>query len=119
MAGTVVTCGDGAAAGLIGARVLVDLAEYDGPGPDARPADVLRSERNEGFAEYVVVPSARAHSVDGSPLTDVELAALPIAYGTVLAVLDRGSVSMTATGRRATTLLPDPSGEPRGCRTRM
>jgi len=66
---------------------------YDGPGPDARPADVLGSERDGGFAEYVVVPSCRAHPVDGSPLTDVELAALPIAYGTALGMLDRGSVS--------------------------
>ncbi|MEU3996726.1 zinc-binding dehydrogenase [Streptomyces fungicidicus] len=93
VAGTVVASGDGAATGLVGTRVLVDPAEYDGPGPDARPADVLGSERNGGFAEYVVVPSARAHSVDESPLTDVELAALPIAYGTALGMLDRGSVS--------------------------
>ncbi|MGW4528774.1 zinc-binding dehydrogenase [Amycolatopsis sp. NPDC004378] len=94
VAGTVVACGDPAAVGLIGARVLVDPAEYDGPGPDAHPADVLGSERNGGFAEYVVVPSARAHPVHGSPLTDVELAALPIAYGTALGMLDRGSVSI-------------------------
>ncbi len=57
------------------------------------PADVLGSERDGGFAEYVVVPSARAHSVEDSPLTDVELAALPIAYGTALGMLDRGAVS--------------------------
>ncbi|QWQ43739.1 zinc-binding dehydrogenase [Streptomyces sp. YPW6] len=93
VAGTVVACGDEGASGRIGARVLVDPAEYDGPGPDARPADVLGSERDGGFAEYVVVPGGRAHSVDGSPLTDVELAALPIAYGTALGMLDRGSVS--------------------------
>lgn len=91
--GTVVACGDEGATGRVGARVLVDPAEYDGPGPDARPADVLGSERDGGFAEYVVVPSSRAHSVEGSPLTDAELAALPIAYGTALGMLDRGSVS--------------------------
>ncbi|MEV3930452.1 zinc-binding dehydrogenase [Streptomyces sp. NPDC049944] len=93
VAGTVVACGDEEATGLVGKRVLVDPAEYDGPVPDARPADVLGSERDGGFAEYVVVPSARAHSVEGSPLTDVELAALPIAYGTALGMLDRGAVS--------------------------
>ncbi len=73
--------------------MLVDPANYDGPGPDARPIDVLGSERDGGFAEYVVVPSARAHPVDGSPLSDAELAALPIAYGTALGMLQRGSVS--------------------------
>lgn len=93
VAGTVVACGDEEATGLVGTRVLVDPAEYDGPGPDSRPADVLGSERDGGFAEYVVVPSARAHSVGGSPLTDVELAALPIAYGTALGMLDRGAVA--------------------------
>jgi NADPH:quinone reductase-like Zn-dependent oxidoreductase len=92
VAGTVVAAGSGAA-GLLGHRVLVDPAIYDGAGPDARVADVLGSERDGGFAEYVVVPAARAHPVDGSPLSDVELAALPIAYGTALGMLDRGAVS--------------------------
>ena len=93
VAGTVVASGDAATAGLTGARVLVDPANYDEPGPDARPVDVLGSERDGGFAEYVVVPAARAHSVEGSPLSDVELAGLPIAYGTALGMLERGSVS--------------------------
>lgn len=91
--GRVVACGDEATAGMIGARVLVDPAVYDGPGQDARPADVLGSERDGGFAEYVLVPAARAHSVDESPLSDAELAAFPIAYGTALGMLDRGSVA--------------------------
>ena len=90
VAGTVVRAAD---AGLVGTRVLVDPANYDGPGRDARPVDVLGSERDGGFAEYVVVPGARVHPVDDSPLTDVELAALPIAYGTALGMLDRGAVA--------------------------
>lgn len=93
VAGTVVAVGDARRGDLLGARVLVDPAEYDGPGPDARPADVLGSERDGGFAQYVVVPARRVHRVEGSPLTDVELAALPIAYGTALAMLERGGVS--------------------------
>ncbi|MCB2175344.1 MAG: zinc-binding dehydrogenase [Actinomycetales bacterium] len=93
VAGTVVAAGDAEGTALVGSRVLVDPAIYDGPGPDARPADVLGSERDGGFAEYVVVPGARAHPVDGSPLTDIELAALPIAYGTALGMLERGGVA--------------------------
>lgn len=93
VAGTVADLGPGMAADLLGARVLVDPAlAYDGDGPDALPAAVLGSEADGGFAEYVVVPAARAHRVDGSPLTDVELAALPIAYGTALGMLGRGGV---------------------------
>lgn len=93
VAGVVVASGDPADAGLVGSRVLVDPAAYDGAGPDALPVDVLGSERDGGFAEYVLVPAARAHPVDGSPLSDPELAALPIAYGTALGMLERGSVA--------------------------
>jgi NADPH:quinone reductase-like Zn-dependent oxidoreductase len=93
VAGVVTAVGAGVADDLVGARVLVDPAEYDAPGPDALPADVLGSERDGGFAEYVVVPAERAHRVDDSPLTDAELAALPIAYGTALGMLVRGAVT--------------------------
>lgn len=92
VAGVVVACSDSQDGELLGSRVLVDPANYDSEGPDAQVNDVLGSERDGGFAEYVVVPSARAHPVDASPLTDVELAALPIAYGTALGMLERGSV---------------------------
>jgi NADPH:quinone reductase-like Zn-dependent oxidoreductase len=92
VAGVIVAVGADVSGGVIGTRVLVDPANYDGPGPEARPNDVLGSERDGGFAEYVVVPAARAHPVEGSPLSDVELAALPIAYGTALGMLERGEV---------------------------
>jgi NADPH:quinone reductase-like Zn-dependent oxidoreductase len=91
--GVVVAGGDEASGELVGSRVLVDPADYEDSGPDARPVDVLGSERDGGFAEYVVVPAVRTHRVDESPLTDEELAALPIAYGTALGMLERGSVA--------------------------
>jgi NADPH:quinone reductase-like Zn-dependent oxidoreductase len=91
--GVVVARGDEAPAELLGSRVLVDPANYGDVGPDALPVDVLGSERDGGFAEYVVVPAVRAHRVDDSPLSDVELAALPIAYGTALGMLERGAVA--------------------------
>ncbi|MEN8706654.1 MAG: zinc-binding dehydrogenase [Nocardioides marinisabuli] len=90
VAGEVVAVGDGAPEDLVGRRVLVDPAHYDHDGPDAHPVDILGSERDGGFAELVVVDAARAHRVDDSPLSDVELAALPIAYGTALGMLERG-----------------------------
>jgi NADPH:quinone reductase-like Zn-dependent oxidoreductase len=105
VAGTVVACGDGTPTELLGARVLVDPALYGDTGPDARPVDVLGSERDGGFAEYVVVPGDRAHDVDDSPLSEAELAALPIAYGTALGMLERGSV-----GSGQTVLVTGASG---------
>jgi NADPH:quinone reductase-like Zn-dependent oxidoreductase len=91
--GTVVGSGPSADPALDGSRVLVDPALYDGPGEDALVADVLGSERDGGFAEYVVVPAAAAHVVDGSPLSDAELGALPIAFGTALGMLERGGAA--------------------------
>ena len=93
VAGTVVAVGDAEEGELVGTRVLVDPALYDDEAPDAHPIDVLGSERDGGFAQYVVVPGERAHPVDGSPLSDEQLAALPIAYGTALGMLERGGVT--------------------------
>jgi NADPH:quinone reductase-like Zn-dependent oxidoreductase len=92
VAGTVVELGAGVDTSLEGARVLVDPALYDGPGDDALIADIIGSERDGGFAELVVVPAASLHRVDDSPLSDVELGALPIAYGTALGMVERGGV---------------------------
>lgn len=95
VAGVVVATGPDAPADLVGRRVLVDPAtRYDGGGPDAHPTHILGSEDDGGFAEFVVVDATRAHIVDGSPLSDLELAALPIAYGTALGMLERGHVAI-------------------------
>ncbi len=92
VAGAVVAAGSPAHAGLVDRRVLVDPALYSDEGPDAVPVDILGSERDGGYAEYVVVPAGCAHPVDDSPLSDVELACLPISYGTALGMVDRGGV---------------------------
>ena len=95
--GAVAAVGEAEAGALVGTRVLVDPALYSDAGPDAHPVDVLGSERDGGFAEFVVVPSERAHSVEESPLSNEQLAALPIAYGTALGMLERGGVAESHT----------------------
>ncbi|MBS46104.1 MAG: Zn-dependent oxidoreductase [Nocardioides sp.] len=113
VAGRVVALGSGVDGELDGARVLVDPLLYDWPVPgdpdSALPADVLGSERDGGFAEHVVVPAACVHRVDDSPLTDVELGALPIAYGTALGMLERGGVTAER-GAGRTVLVTGASG---------
>lgn len=89
VAGRVVGLGPGVSSDLEGARVLVDPALYDDRG---QVVDVLGSERDGGFAEHVVVPAASVHPVDDSPLSDVELAALPIAYGTALGMVEKAGI---------------------------
>ena len=82
IAGEIAAVGDGVDPGRVGRRVVVDPAFYDGPGPDAGPIGLLGSEADGGFAGYVVAADGRAHDVTGSPLSDEQLAALPVAYGT-------------------------------------
>lgn len=93
IAGTIVACGDGVADTRTGQRVVVDPACYGGQGPRAAVAGLLGSEQDGGFAEYVVVDDRRAHDVSGSPLSDEQLACLPIAYGTAMGMLERADLT--------------------------
>ena len=94
VAGTVDVVGPGGDEGLLGRRVLVDPATYADSEGDHEPilVGVLGSEADGGFAEYVVVAADSVHDVTGSPLTDAELACLPIAYGTAMGMLERGAI---------------------------
>lgn len=92
VAGTVVQTGAGVDRRLLDSRVLVDPAFYDRDDDDAHPVGLLGSERDGGYADYVVVLAERVHRVEDSPLSDIELACLPIAYGTALGMLERGGV---------------------------
>lgn len=92
IAGEVAAAGDGVDPGRVGRRVVVDPAFYDGSGPDAGPIGLLGSEADGGFAGYVVAADGRAHDVTDSPLSDEQLAALPVAYGTAAGMLARGRI---------------------------
>jgi NADPH:quinone reductase-like Zn-dependent oxidoreductase len=92
VAGVVDAVGEDVAPELVGSRVLVDPARYADDGPDAPIVAVLGSEFDGGFAEYTVVDAARVHDVSGSPLTDEQLACLPIASGTAMGMLERGGI---------------------------
>ena len=90
VAGRVVAAGAGVDGNLVGRRVVVDPAVYDGEGPDANPVGLMGSERDGGYAEYVTAPAGRVHDATDSPLTDDQLASLPTAYGTALGMIERG-----------------------------
>src|SRR5699024_854662 len=76
VAGHIAAVGSGVPEDLVGRRVVVDPAIYDGTGPDANPIGLMGSERDGGYAEYVTAPAERAYDVADSPLTDDQLAAL-------------------------------------------
>ncbi|MEO5710094.1 MAG: zinc-binding dehydrogenase [Nocardioidaceae bacterium] len=93
VAGTVDVVGAGVDGALVGRRVLVDPATFaDADLDEPRLVGVLGSEHDGGFADFVVVAADRVHDVTASPLSDVELACLPIAYGTAMGMLERGGV---------------------------
>lgn len=91
--GKIVAAGERVELSRLGERVLVDSALYDCASPDANAIGLLGSERDGGFAQFVAVAADRVHDVGGSPLSDVELAALPIAYGTAIGMLERARLT--------------------------
>lgn len=93
IAGRVVGVGEGVEPQRVGQRVVVDPARYDGDTDDANPTEILGSERDGGFAQFVVVDDVQAYAVDDSPLTDEQLACLPIAFGTAMGMLERAEVT--------------------------
>ena len=97
IAGTVSAVGAGVPDTWRGRRVLVDPAFYAGEHEDAVPVGLLGSEADGGFAEYVAVDAARLHDMSASPLSDEELAALPVASGTAMGMLERGQIKKDET----------------------
>ena len=90
VAGHVVAVGEGVDANVLDSRVVIDPAVYDVDQPDANITGLMGSERDGGYAEYVIAPADRIHDVTESPLSDDQLAALPISYGTALGMIERG-----------------------------
>src|SRR5665648_225303 len=93
IAGVVVEVGPGVTGELLGRRVLVDPALYGSGDENASPVGFLGSEADGGFAQYVAVDASHAHDVQDSPLSDEQLACLPVAFGT--------AIVPNATGRHA------------------
>ena len=90
--GRVAQVGRGVDEALVGRRVLLDPVLRYSSGPEALVEAVLGSEADGGYAQQVVVRAERVHDVTGSPLTDGQLACLPISYGTATGMLERAQV---------------------------
>jgi NADPH:quinone reductase-like Zn-dependent oxidoreductase len=89
IAGTVAAVGSQMSDELVGHRVLVDPALYQDRSDHAPPVGLLGSEADGGFAQYVTVVGDQTYDMTDSPLSDEELACLPVAYGTAMGMLER------------------------------
>lgn len=90
--GRIERVGAGVTESRVGERVIVDFVLYSGEGEQGLvDADIIGSERDGGFAEYVSVPAENVHRIN-SPLDDEELATFPTAYVTALRMLNRARV---------------------------
>ena len=92
VAGVVVQVGAEVPDRLTGRRVLVDPAIYLDDTDHAPPVGLLGSEADGGFATFVAVRADQAHDVTDSPLSDEQLACLPVAYGTAMGMLERAAL---------------------------
>ncbi|WP_261836894.1 alcohol dehydrogenase family protein [Vibrio ishigakensis] len=90
--GTIVAVGKDVDSARIGQRVIIEpsMSEY-GEQPLTSPW-YFGSECDGGFAEYTVVASKHAFSLD-TDLTDIELASLPCSYSTAENMLTRAGVN--------------------------
>ena len=90
--GRIVALGSEAGDWSIGQRVIcpTNMPEPTQAEPSAYRA--LGSDLDGAFAQYCLVPVRHLHDVSASPLTDIEIAAMPCAYGTAANLLARAGV---------------------------
>ena len=92
LCGEVVELGQGACGPALGARVTCPINQPDPTEDEPTRIRVIGSELDGAFAQYCTVPACQLHEVGSSPLSDVEIAAIPCAHGTAFNLLHRAHV---------------------------
>lgn len=92
LCGEVVSVGKDVTGFKAGMRVTCAINQPE-PTPENPSAFVsLGSEYDGAFAQYCSVPARHLHDVSLSPLSDIEIAAIPCAHGTAFNLLSRAGV---------------------------
>ena len=92
LCGEVVAVGEGVKNVAPGLRVTCPTNQ---PNPTAEAPTrflTIGSEFDGAFAQYCTVPASQLYDVGASPLTDVEIAAMPCAHGTAFNLLTRAGI---------------------------
>ncbi len=92
LCGRVVALGPGVAAPPVGARVICPTNQPEPTAENPLAFVAIGSEYDGAFARYCRVPARHLHDVSASPLSDIEIGAMPCAYGTAENLLTRAGV---------------------------
>ncbi|MBM3614341.1 MAG: zinc-binding dehydrogenase [Alphaproteobacteria bacterium] len=92
--GRVVALGDGVTGLPLGARVICPTNQHEPTKGNPINFVSIGSEFDGAFAQYCVVKAKHLHDVTASPLTDIEIGAMPCAYGTAHNLLTRAQVAV-------------------------
>lgn len=93
LCGRVVALGEGVTAPAIGVRVICPTSQPEPTAEHPVRFRVIGSEYDGAFAEYCVVPAHQLYDVSAAPLSDVEIGAMPCAFGTAFTLLHRARVT--------------------------
>lgn len=94
LCGRVVALGGGVTETVIGARVTCSTCQPEPEPGNPMAISVIGSEYDGAFAQYCVVPARYLHDVSGSPLSDIEIGAMPCAYGTAYNLISRSNIAV-------------------------
>ncbi len=94
LCGRVVALGAGVFEPAIGARVTCSTCQPEPVPGNPMAISVIGSEFDGAFAQYCVVPARYLHDVTASPLSDIEIGAMPCAYGTAFNLIARAQVAV-------------------------
>ncbi len=94
LCGRVVALGAGVVETVVGARVTCSTCQPEPEPGNALAISVIGSEYDGAFAQYCVVPARYLHDVSASPLSDIEIGAMPCAYGTAFNLISRARVAV-------------------------
>ena len=92
LCGRVVALGAGVDDFPVGARVICPTNQSEPTAQNPLHFVSIGSEYDGAFAQYCVVPARHLHDVSRSSLSDVEIGAMPCAYGTAANLLARAGV---------------------------
>lgn len=78
----------------LGARVICPTNQHEPRAGNPIHFVSIGSEFDGAFAQYCLVKARHLHDVSASPLTDIEIGAMPCAYGTAHNLLSRAAVAV-------------------------